>query len=229
MIEYSTGTVFNAGVNCMVNTVNCVGVMAAGLALEFSLRYPEMYEDYKAKCERKAISVGKVDYFHGDGYTVVNFPTKWHFKYPAQLEWIEAGIEDFLRTYRREGIRGIAFPKLGTMNGKLDWASVHPLMRRLDRADLRVIVCTDEKREAEGREREMVDLFNATSAEELARHVKLTEAQKALLRSCVPLQRFFLLQKVKGIGTKTYGEIFRYFYRKGAGLRAEQLSFFERP
>ncbi len=227
MIEYYDGTVFNAGVNCMVNTVNCIGVMGAGLALEFALRYPAMCDDYEAKCERKEFSVGKVDYYRGEGYTIVNFPTKWHFKYPSKPEWIEAGLRDFVRTYRGEGIREVAFPKLGTMNGGLDWQEVRALCEKyLDLPDLRVVICTDEKREAEGIEKRMVDLFNATPVEELARSVRLTEKQRETLRACVPLQRFFLLQKTEGIGLKTYSEIFRLFYVRSTGTRAEQLSLF---
>lgn len=227
MIEYYDGTVFNAGVNCMVNTVNCIGVMGAGLALEFSLRYPAMYEDYEAKCKRKEIAVGKVDYFHGDGYTVVNFPTKWHFKYSSKLEWIEAGLRDFARTYRGEGLREVAFPKLGTMNGGLDWQRVRALCEKyLNLPDLRVIICTDERQEAGGTERRMVDLFNATPVEELAQSVRLTEKQRETLRNCMPLERFFILQKQQGIGLKTYSEIFRLFYERSIGKCVEQMRMF---
>ena len=62
MIRYSNGSVFNSNAQAMVNTVNCVGVMGAGIALEFSLRYPEMFKDYKSKCDNGEIKIGRIDY-----------------------------------------------------------------------------------------------------------------------------------------------------------------------
>ena len=96
MIRYYKGTVFNAGAEAIVNTVNCDGVMGAGIALEFGLRYPDMYKDYVIKCKKGDICTGKVDYFKdSSGIIIVNFPTKIHFKYPSKIEWIESGLKAF--------------------------------------------------------------------------------------------------------------------------------------
>ena len=62
----------------IVNTVNTMGAMGAGIALEFSLRYPDMFDDYVEKCKNENIKVGKVDYFRTTDKIIVNFPTKWH-------------------------------------------------------------------------------------------------------------------------------------------------------
>ena len=98
MIVVSKGTVFNTDAKALVNTVNCKGVMGAGIALEFKLRYPAMNKDYVSKCESGLIKVGKVDYFCGNP-TVINFPTKYDFKFPSRIEWIESGLKDFVNTY----------------------------------------------------------------------------------------------------------------------------------
>ena len=130
MLHYYEGTVFNTNATTIVNTVNCTGVMNAGIALEFSLRYPEMFLDYEEKCKKKQLEVGKVDYYKDKNISIINFPTKWHFKYPSQLHWIEWGLQNFVETYKQNNITSVAFPKLGTNNGKLSWTDVKDLMEK---------------------------------------------------------------------------------------------------
>ena len=101
MVEYYDGSVFNVEADAIVNTVNCTGVMGAGIALEFSLRYPAMLEHYEKMCKIREIKIGRVDYFCDEEKTIINFPTKWHFKYPSQIEWIEMGLKDFVATYKK--------------------------------------------------------------------------------------------------------------------------------
>ena len=111
MIKYFEGTIFNVDTQTVVNTVNCMGVMGAGIALEFMLRYPAMFEDYETKCKDKRIMTGKVDYYKNeDGSMIVNFPTKWHFKYPSKLIWIEQGLQDFVKTYQKTALLQWRFP-----------------------------------------------------------------------------------------------------------------------
>lgn len=152
MLKYFEGSVFNVGAQALVNAVNCVGVMGAGIALAFKLRYPAMFEDYKIKCKNEKIITGKVDYYKNeDGTIIVNFPTKYHFKYPSQLIWIEQGLQDFVKTYQKHGITSVAFPKLGTGNGGLNWNEVKALMEKyLMNLDIDVYICLNNKKEAEG-------------------------------------------------------------------------------
>ena len=131
MIKYFNGTIFNVEVDAIVNTVNTVGVMGAGLALEFSLRYPEMYIAYKQKCDNKLLQVGELMYYQEKESLIINFPTKWHFKYPSKIEWIEKGLKEFVKTYKKYNINTVAFPKLGTLNGGLSWGDVKRLMEKL--------------------------------------------------------------------------------------------------
>ena len=127
MVIYQEGTVFNTDAEAIVNTVNCTGVMSAGIALEYSLRYPEMFKAYEEKCKNKQIQIGKVDYYNNGDIIIVNFPTKWHFKYPSQISWIEQGLKDFVSTYKSQGFKSVAFTKLGTLNGHLNWNEVRCL------------------------------------------------------------------------------------------------------
>ena len=214
MIEYLDGTVFNAPVQSRVNTVNTVGFMGAGLALEFALRYPKLLEDYEKKCEQRKMNVGKVDYFDIDDKTkIINFPTKGHFKYPSRISWIEAGLKNFLETYEENGVDSVAFPRLGCANGGLNWVEVKPLMEKyLGSLDIPVYICLDKLPYAEGVEKEMVDKFNKTDIDIFAKACGLTKKQCELLTDSKPLQRFWHISKKSGIGVKTYNRLFNYFY-----------------
>ena len=235
MIRFFDGTVFNTNACAIVNTINTVGVMGAGIALEFSLRYPEMYEDYLNKCEGKLLTVGKVDYYKDKSdITIVNFPTKIHFRYPSQLKWIEEGLKNFSKTYHSQGIRSIAFPKLGAGHGGLDWSLVKPLMEEyLGDLDMDVIICLDEKNEAEGMEKKMLESFNSFDLEKLNKNIRLTKNQKKKLELNKPFKRFWKIKETESIGAKTYEELFKFFYKneeKNPDKKEfiiEQQSFFD--
>ena len=231
MIKYFEGTIFNVDTQTVVNTVNCMGVMGAGIALEFMLRYPAMFEDYETKCKDKRIMTGKVDYYKNeDGSMIVNFPTKWHFKYPSKLIWIEQGLQDFVKTYQKNGITSVAFPKLGTSNGGLNWNEVKILMEKyLSNLDIDVYICLDNKKEAEGIEKSMLDKFNSTNIEQLSSLVKLNAKQKDNIQKHIPYNRFWKILETESVGMKTYSMIFKHFYGLALGNSQEpsQLSLFD--
>ncbi|KKN49873.1 hypothetical protein LCGC14_0638380 [marine sediment metagenome] len=128
-IEYKVDQdIFKSDAEALVNTVNTVGIMGKGLAKEFKKRYPEMFKDYRKKCENNKLKIGKVDLFKTLDHLIVNFPTKIHWKNNSRLEWIEAGLQYFVNNYKKWKIKSVAFPQLGTNHGKLDWNSVKPLM-----------------------------------------------------------------------------------------------------
>jgi O-acetyl-ADP-ribose deacetylase (regulator of RNase III) len=125
------GNIFNTKAQTIVNTVNCVGVMGKGIALVFKLRYPFMFDIYKGFCKNKQIGIGKLWLYKGepDEPWVLNFPTKFHWKYPSKIEYIVSGLEKFVTTYKEKGITSIAFPMLGTNNGGLRKEEVLPIMQ----------------------------------------------------------------------------------------------------
>lgn len=132
-IKLIRGNIFNTKMQTVVNTVNCVGVMGKGVALVFKLRYPKMFEIYKDFCSQnpKLINIGKLWLYKGDTDVpwVLNFPTKFHWKYPSKMEYIEKGLRKFVDTYKEKEINSIAFPLLGTHNGGLDKQEVLFLMQ----------------------------------------------------------------------------------------------------
>ena len=228
MITYLEGTVFNTDADAIVNTINCIGAMNAGIALEYGLRYPELLKEYEQKCKNKEISVGHIYYYKDKEKLIVNFPTKWHFKYPSKLEWIEDGLKDFVTTYKQYNIKSIAFTKLGTLNGGLDWDRVKILMEKyLNNLDIPVYICLDNKKDAEGLEKEMLNVFNDLSAEELKQNIRLTTKQLDILKQNMPINRFWKIKEIEGIGTTTYKSLFNYCKSQTEGKRFKQMNLFD--
>ncbi len=128
-MEIKIGNIFESNMHTLVNTVNCVGVMGKGIALEFKKRFPEMFEDYKTKCLKGFVKPG-LPYYYQDlfGTSIINFPTKDHWRSPSKLEYIINGLDFLLKNYRDWHINSIALPPLGCGSGGLDWDTVGPIM-----------------------------------------------------------------------------------------------------
>lgn len=222
MIKYYQGTVFNTDAKTIVNTVNTEGVMGAGVALEYRLRYPKMFKEYKTMCENGELKVGQ-PYLHTMyEKNILSFPTKESWRKPSRLEYIESGLEYFVENYNPEEIQSIAFPKLGTNHGGLEWPVVKELMVYYLGAlqDIQVYICLDESTEPAGMEAKMIDQLtqiltnrHATiTLSEFQAELNLSDRVIESLFTQIPIKRFFSLQRAKGIGKKTYEKLFVYFY-----------------
>lgn len=131
MIVYVQGDLFTSPAEVLVNTVNTVGVMGKGIALEFKTFYPEMFAAYQQACESGALRIGTLMLYRDTRKSVLNLPTKRHWRSPSRVDDIDAGLKKFVASYEEYGISSIAFPQLGCGNGELDWESqVRPLMER---------------------------------------------------------------------------------------------------
>ena len=129
MIKTVAGDIFKSEAECIVNPVNCIGVMGKGLALKFKKKYNKMFIDYVMRCRKGQVKTGQPYLSKAEDRFILNFPTKQHWRDPSKLEYIEAGLKYFARNYRTWEITSIAFPKLGCGCGGLDWEKdVKPLM-----------------------------------------------------------------------------------------------------
>lgn len=136
-IKIIQGNLFNSTCQTLVNTINCVGVMGAGIALEFRLRYPEMYTRYVEICQQDLIDIGKLWLYKSDQRWILNFPTKRHWKKPSRLEFLELGLQKFVDTYKEKEISSIAFPLLGTQNGGIPQnQSLEMMQKYLEQCEL---------------------------------------------------------------------------------------------
>ena len=118
-VSVRKGNIFSSGCQTIVNTVNCVGVMGAGIALECRLRYPLMFEQYAQLCADAKLNIGQLWIYRAPARWVLNFPTKQHWRYPSKLEYLQRGLQKFMDTYEDRGITSVAFPLLGAQNGGL--------------------------------------------------------------------------------------------------------------
>lgn len=118
-MEVIHGNIFTTKCQTIVNTVNCYGVMGAGIALECKYRYPEMNERYVELCKNQLLQVGNLFLYKGDKKWILNFPTKNHWKFPSKKQYLLKGLQKFVDTYEKKGITSIAFPLLGASHGGL--------------------------------------------------------------------------------------------------------------
>ncbi len=130
MIEYKSGDILREDAEALVNTVNCVGVMGRGIALQFKNAFPENYKAYVAACRKEEVQPGRMFVFETGQLTnpryIINFPTKRHWRGKSRLEDIEAGLKALVDTIREYKIHSIAIPPLGSGLGGLDWSEVRP-------------------------------------------------------------------------------------------------------
>ena len=176
MIELQHGDILKAKTDALVNTVNCVGVMGRGIALQFKKAFPEVFKAYAAACKRGEVEPGKV-LVHDlnrlkQPHYVINVPTKKHWRGKSRMEYVDAGLAALVAEVRRLGAKSVAVPPLGCGLGGLDWDEVRHRMEQAFAAlpDVRFLVFAPK---------------GAPTAEEMAKDEKtpnMTEGRALLLR-----------------------------------------------
>ena len=133
MITYKTGNILHDQADAIINTVNTVGVMGKGLALQFKKAFPDNYKAYKKACDSKSLMTGQVLPVSLNSlsapYYIINFPTKAHWKANSKLEYIEQGLESLKVEVKRLKLKSIAIPALGSGLGGLQWQDVNQLIQ----------------------------------------------------------------------------------------------------
>ena len=133
MIQYVTGNVLESPAQALVNTVNTVGVMGKGIALQFKNAFPGNYKLYALACKNHEFNVGQIlvteeESLWAGKKTIINFPTKTHWKLPSEYEYIESGLVELVKVLEEKNIQSVAIPLLGAGNGGLDWNRVKKLL-----------------------------------------------------------------------------------------------------
>lgn len=131
MITYKTGNIFNSKAQVITNTVNCVGVMGKGLALEFKNRFPEMFYDYQSRCAKGSVQVDRPYLWESETVQILNFATKKHWRDNSNLNDIKSGLLYLAQNYDKMGISSIAIPPLGCGLGGLNWNDVKTLIENV--------------------------------------------------------------------------------------------------
>ena len=153
MIEYKKGNILSEETEAIVNTVNCVGVMVRGTALQFKNAFPGNFKAYARACRRNEVKPGRMFVYTNEGNEnprfIINFPTKRHWRGDSRLEDIRTGLDDLVKVVRENNVQSIAIPPLGCGLGGLDWNEVKDLIKaafsEYAGQDLCTIVYTPDK------------------------------------------------------------------------------------
>ncbi|HEY5602127.1 MAG TPA: macro domain-containing protein [Gammaproteobacteria bacterium] len=133
-INIMKGDLLKESVDAIVNTVNCVGVMGKGIALQFKKKWPENYKVYSHACKEEKVKTGKMFIYDAGGlvqpHYIINFPTKQHWREKTKMSYIDEGLKDLIKQVQSLKIKSIAIPPLGCGNGGLDWADVKPRIEK---------------------------------------------------------------------------------------------------
>lgn len=206
------GNIFTSKCQTLTNTVNCVGVMGAGIALECRLRYPEMHDKYVQLCNEQRINIGSLWIYKSPDRWVLNFPTKKHWRYPSRAEYLHAGLDKFMNTYKEKGVQSIAFPLLGADKGGIPPEDSLSIMTGyLNNTDIDIEIYRYDARAKD-------DLYDKTKEWLLSQNIdNITSATQLrkdyvakLINSMQSSDIFQLnqLARVDGIGIKTLEKVF---------------------
>ncbi len=163
------GNILAADAEALVNTVNCVGIMGRGIALQFKNVFPENFKSWLAACKRNEVMPGKMFAFETGALTnphyIINFPTKRHWKGKSRMEDIDAGLVALADEIKARNIRSIAVPALGSGLGGLRWNDVRPRIEAALRelSDVKVIIFEPDEAFADKKQNLSSDVPRMTS------------------------------------------------------------------
>lgn len=141
MVTIVTGNLFESNTQTIVNTVNCVGAMGKGIALEYKNRYPDMYVKYRELCLKKLLNIGQLWLYKSEDRWILNFPTKLDWRNPSKIEYLELGLKKFVSEYKKKGITSISFPLLGASNGGIEpHVSLEIMCKYLKECEIPIVI-----------------------------------------------------------------------------------------
>ena len=135
MIQYKIGNLLGSEADALVNTVNTVGVMGKGIALQFKNMFPNNFKQYTNACKSKELTIGQLlvteekSLLLGEKI-IINFPTKTNWRLPSEYQYIEAGLRELVNIIKEKNIKSIAIPPLGAGNGGLNWNKVKQILEK---------------------------------------------------------------------------------------------------
>lgn len=211
-VSYIKGNIFTSECKTLVNTVNCVGVMGAGIALECRLRFPDMHKRYLKLCQSGQLSVGKLWLFKGSDRWILNFPTKIDWKSPSKTEYLRSGLSNFVRTYNERGIQSIAFPILGADRGGLSKeVSVRIMREYLDDLPLDIEIYEYDPLAMDDLFPSVQRWIDSRTDEEISELAGLRKDFVARIRAAISrddINQLNQVGRVRGIGIKTMERLF---------------------
>lgn len=212
------GNLFTSKAQTLVNTVNTVGIMGAGIALEFRLRYPDMFEKYVELCKKKQISIGKLWLFKTADRWILNFPTKIDWKDDSKFEYLEDGLQKFLDTYKEKGITSVAFPVLGSNHGNIpEDKSIEIMQSYLSKCDIPIEIYRYDPDSTDDLYDSLKNKFLFMSVDEIKKKTNIQKQYAAKLLEVLKddkIKNISRLTSIEGIGVKTLEKVFDYLFNR---------------
>ena len=212
MIPIEASNLFTSQCQTLVNTVNCQGVMGKGLALEFKVRFPAMFEEYQTHCRSGEMDIGKPQLYRGEANEpwILNFPTKKHWKFPSKEEYLHLGLEHVVGNYQALGITSIAFPVLGAQNGGLEETQAIGIMQtHLSKIEIPAYIHTYDP----SREDDLYPVLRRLldGATDIGKATGISTTQvRTIKRAMTDVRTVGRLAECKGIGERTMAKLVAY-------------------
>lgn len=217
-MEVIHGNIFTTKCQTIVNTVNCFGVMGAGIALECKYRYPKMNERYIELCNDKLLKIGQLYLYKSDNKWILNFPTKYHWKLPTKEEYLEKGLKKFIETYQEKKITSIAFPLLGASHGGLDKENSLRIMEKyLKHVNIPIEIYSYNPEISDNLFLFFRTTILNTDAKKLCNILGLTQKQILLLTDALrhdQIKNMNNLELIRGIGDKAVQKCYTFSMRE---------------
>jgi len=167
MLKYLTGNILESNAHALVNTVNTIGVMGKGIALQFKNAFPNNFKAYTNACKTNEVVVGKMFVTTDRNLNmgekiIINFPTKKDWRKPSEYAFIDSGLDDLVKIIEKFNIHSIAIPPLGAGNGGLEWEKVKQLIeKKLNHLKIDIIIYEPTAQIKENLKKERVKLTDA--------------------------------------------------------------------
>ena len=218
------GNIFTSSSQVLVNTVNCVGVMGAGIALEFRLRYPSMYKQYAELCKQRKINIGNLWMYKSEKKWILNFPTKIHWKYPSKESYLHEGLKYFVENFKELGIESIAFPLLGSQKGGLNpKQSLNIMTSYLSDLTIPIEIFEYDSKASDDIYLKFKLEFSKMNDQDLALQSGLRSNYLTLIRNALNdpnICQLNQLAKIPGIGDKTLEKAFAFTTKEKKNIQS---------
>jgi O-acetyl-ADP-ribose deacetylase (regulator of RNase III) len=218
MIVEREGNIFTTKAQTIVNTINCVGVMGAGIAYEFRLRHHEMFERYVELCNAKKLDIGKLWIYRDKRRKILNFPTKYDWRHPSKEEYLHRGLQKFIDTYEIKGIDSIAFPLLGAQKGGLSKEnSLEIMYYYLSQCNIDIEIWHFDPMAKDDLFEMFVNILQSYDLHTLKKESGVGIATLEKIKEAVTLEyinSMSSLLQIKGVGDKTVEKLFRFIMER---------------
>lgn len=215
------GNIFTSSADVTVVTVNCKGVMGAGIALEAKLRWPNMFVAYRDACDEGELQPGGLWWWRdpATGERLLCFATKGEWRLPSRIEWIDAGLAKLASSYGDEGVTSIAVPRLGASHGGLAWDEVRPvIIDRLEACEELTVELWDF--DPAGEDPWFAELSRVVRSDDpvwAAKQLNMTPRQFENLRGALDSPRVVGLSSLvqaRGVGERTLEKVYEYLFHR---------------